>query len=192
MQNDGIKDLQNENKKMEKDMNELKERLENIDLRDTVKMSIRYLYKLLRSKFPNEVNLVDKVWEQIEEVKRLLSKPEFKDFDFIPEFINTITFDKLAHFNHIAHDSTKKQRDFKTIKKYMQVYADNDLEKVTNFFEKLPHINEFINLNLLFYRDPVKVDEEFQKGFTYLDIYKNVFNVELIAKKEEEKKEEEK
>ena len=71
----------------------------------------------------------------------------------------------------------------------MQVNADYDLDTISSFFEKLPNINKFINLNLLFYRDPVKVDEEFQKDdLTYLEIYKTVFNVELQEKKEEEKK----
>ena len=174
---------------MEKKMSGMEERLENIDLRDTVKMSLRYIYKILLSKFPNEVKPVTKIWDQIEEIKKLLSQPGFENFNFIIQFINTITFDKLAHFNHIAHDSTKTKRDFTTIKKYMQVNADYDLDTISSFFEKLPNINKFINLNLLFYRDPVKVDEEFQKDdLTYLEIYKTVFNVELQEKKEEEKK----
>ena len=168
-------------------MSKMKERLENIDLRDTVKMYLRYLYKLLISKFPNEVKPVAKIWEQIEEIKKLLSKPEFKDFDLIPEFINTITFDKLAHFNHIANDSTKTKRNFKSIKKYMRVNENYDSEKIISFFENLPNINKFINLNLLFYRDQVKVDEEFQKDLTYLEIYKAVFNVELEEKKKKKK-----
>ena len=168
-------------------MNGMKERLKNIDLRDTVKMSMRYLYKLLISKFPNEVRPAAKIWEQIEEIKKLLSKPEFKDFDFIPEFINTIIFDKITHFNLIAHDSTKTKRNFKSIKKYMRVNENYDLEKIYSFFENLPNINKFINLNLLFYREQTKVDEEFQKDLTYLEIYKAVFNVELEEKKEEKK-----
>lgn len=66
----------------------------------------------------------------------------------------------------------------------MQKYSNFDLEKVTSFLENLPHINEFINLNLLFYLDQGKVDAEFQKTITYADIYKTIFE----TKKEEEKK----
>ena len=179
-----IKALKKDSIEKEKKIGEMNERLEQIDLRDTVKLSIRYLYKVFLSKFPSEVNFTEKIWEQIDEVKKILSKPEFKDFCFIPEFIDMITFDKLAHFNHIAHDSTKKKRNFKNIKKYMQKYSNFDLEKVTSFLENLPHINEFINLNLLFYLDQGKVDAEFQKTITYADIYKTIFE----TKKEEEKK----
>jgi chromosome segregation ATPase len=107
-----IKALKKDSIEKEKKIGEMNERLEQIDLRDTVKLSIRYLYKVFLSKFPSEVNFTEKIWEQIDEVKKILSKPEFKDFCFIPEFIDMITFDKLAHFNHIAHDSTKKKKKF--------------------------------------------------------------------------------
>jgi len=179
--------LEESNKKIEEEISGMKERLENFDLRDKVRMFLRYLYKLLLSKFPNEVKLVTKLWEQIEEIKKLLSKPEFNDFNFITEFINTIIFDKLAYFNYIERDSTKSKRNFKSIKKYMRVNENYDIEKISSFFENLPNINKFINLNLLFYRDQAKVDEEFQKDLTYLEIYKAVFNMELEEKKEEKK-----
>ena len=111
-----IKALKKDSIEKEKKIGEMNERLEQIDLRDTVKLSIRYLYKVFLSKFPSEVNFTEKIWEQIDEVKKILSKPEFKDFCFIPEFIDMITFDKLAHFNHIAHDSTKKKEILKILK----------------------------------------------------------------------------
>ena len=106
-----IKALKKDSIEKEKKIGEMNERLEQIDLRDTVKLSIRYLYKVFLSKFPSEVNFTEKIWEQIDEVKKILSKPEFKDFCFIPEFIDMITFDKLAILT-ILHMIQRKKKKF--------------------------------------------------------------------------------
>ena len=49
---------------------------------------------------------VTKIWLQIAEVNKILSKPQFKRYEFISKFIEVIDFDKLAHFNHATHDSS--------------------------------------------------------------------------------------
>ena len=163
--------------KTAKKMNEITERLEKIDLRDTVKMSLRYLYKVLYSKYGNEMAKVTKILDQINEVAKILSKPEFKKFEFISKFIQVIDFDRLVLLNHVAHDSTKDNRNFSDIKKYLQTYSNEDLEYVSKFLKELPFINYFINLNLMFYHAPEKIDQEFQKKKTYSEIYAEVFKV---------------
>ena len=170
-----IQNLIKNNNSLSQKVEDLTKRLEEIDLRDTIKLSFRYLYKVLKTKFPDEMNNVTKIWEQIAEVKKILSKPQFKRYDFISKFIDVISFDNLAQFNHITHDSTQKKRNFRSIEKYLQCRTAQDLEKVSEFFERLPFIDEFINLNLLFYTKPNIVDNEFEKLTSYSSIYNKVF-----------------
>ena len=151
------------------------ERLEQIDLRDTIKMSFRYLYKILYSKFPNDMENVTKIWDQIMQVNKILSEPQFQKYKFITKFIEVVDFNKLDPLNHATHDSSQAKRNFSSIKKFLQSYSDDDLEVVSNFFENLPFINEFISLNLKYFFKPSKVDEEFQKSMTYSEIYAKVF-----------------
>ena len=52
----------------------LNERIGKIDVRDTLKMSFRYLYKILYSKYPGSSYLTN-FWEEISEKKRIFDKP---------------------------------------------------------------------------------------------------------------------
>ena len=119
---------------------------------------------------------VTKIWLQIAEVNKILSKPQFKRYEFISKFIEVIDFDKLAHFNHTIHDySSQQKRNFTNIKKYLQSNSNQDLQQIYEFFERLPYINEFINFNLLLYNHPEKIDNRFEKLIPYSSIYKKVF-----------------
>ena len=159
---------------LEKQVNGMNERLNKIEIRDSLKMS-RYLYKVLFSKYPNEMRIETKIWNQIDEVQKMLSKPQFKRFQFISEFLDILQFHNLEHFNHAAHDSSQDKRNFGNIKKYFQEYSQKDLKPVVEFFEQLPHIDKFINLNLLLFKEPEKIDEKFQENITYAEIYSKVF-----------------
>ena len=160
---------------LENQVKVMNERLNKIDIRDTLKMSFRYLYKVLFSKYPNDMRIETKVWNQIDEVQKMLSKPQFKRFQFISEFLDILQFHNLEHFNHAAHDSSQDKRNFGNIKKYFQEYSQKDLNPVVEFFEQLPHIDKFINLNLLLFKEPEKIDEKFQENITYAEIYSKVF-----------------
>ena len=176
-ENEGLKkyNIEMETKiiNLEKQVNGMNERLNKIEIRDSLKMS-RYLYKVLFSKYPNEMRIETKIWNQIDEVQKMLSKSQFKRFQFISEFLDILKFHNLEHFN-AAHDSLQDQRDFQNIKKYFQEYSQKDLKPVVEFFEQLPQINKFINLNLLFFKEPEKIDEKFQENITYAEIYSKVF-----------------
>ena len=172
----------NLNEEMEinrKKMEKMEERLEKIDLRDTVKMSLRYIYKVLYSKLSNEMNYVTKIWEQIEEIEKLLSKPKFQRYSFISNFIDVINFSKLTNLNNVTHDSNQT-RNFENIKKFLQRYSDENLDKVSNFFKDLPKIDKFIELNLKFYLDPKKADKEFEEIIRFEEIYDKVFEEKNI------------
>ena len=173
-------------KKMEK----MEERLEKIDLRDTVKMSLRYIYKVSYSKLSNEMNYVTKIWEQIEEIEKLLSKPKFQRYSFISNFIDVINFSKLTNLNNVTHDSNQT-RNFENIKKFLQRYSDENLDKVSNFFKDLPKIDKFIEdedlkdlLRKLLVDDPkerINWDDYFKHKFFNIDKF-DFDKVENIVK----------
>ena len=162
-----------ETKKNEDEINYLKERIEKIDLRDTLKMSFRYLYNILYSKFP-QVQYFTNFWEQINEIKRIFSLPEFIKYNYIVSFIDNIQFYQLDSLNKAAHDPTSKKNLY-DIKKYLQNYSEDDLIKIVNFFNKFPYIEDFINLHVNFYFNPKKADEEFQKKIKYSEAFEQIF-----------------
>ena len=69
----------------------------------------------------------------------------------------------------------KKKRNFKGIVNYFKGIPSLVTSNVAKFFEGLPNVNEFIQLNLLFYKDQKSVDVEFEKIKTYEDAYISVF-----------------
>ena len=108
--------------KMKKGMSELKDRLDQIDTRDTIKMSLRYLYKMLFTHFSKEMKSVTKIWDQIDEVKKILSKPEFKRFTYVSQFIEEINWTQLNNLNEKAHDSNKKKNFSKDCQMLMNLF----------------------------------------------------------------------
>lgn len=138
-------------------------------------MSLRYLHKILFTQFSNEMNNVTHVWDQIEEIKKILSKPQFERFLYISAFIDEINWTRLNNLNEQANDSSQNKRNFKSIEKYFKGIPEAVTKFVAEFFEKLPNVNEFIKLNLLLYKEPKSIDDEFEKIKTYSDAYTDVF-----------------
>ena len=110
-----IKELNEQNldqakniKELNDKVNDLTIRLDKIDLRDTIKMSFKYLYNILYSKFnfPYENNF----WAQIQKIKEILSQDKFSKFEFIIDFIKDIQYTKLENLNKAAHNPNEKIR----------------------------------------------------------------------------------
>jgi CRISPR/Cas system CSM-associated protein Csm2 small subunit len=55
------------------------------------------------------------------QVKKILSKPQFKEYEFITKFIDVIDFNKLDPLNKMTHDSSQTKRNFSNIKKFLQI-----------------------------------------------------------------------
>ena len=157
-----------------KDIQYLKDRLDKMDFRDTLKMSFKYLYNVLYSKF-SQGKYMTNFWDQIAEIKRIFSLPEFNEFDYAVKFIDDIEFYQLDLLNKAAHEPTNKKGDLFNIKKYLQNYLDDNLNKIVNFFNKLPYIEEFINLHNTFYFNQKRADEEFQKKIKYSQVFEQIF-----------------
>ena len=104
-----IEELKKENKDLKNDMVELQTRMDKIDLRDTIKLCIKYLYKVLKSHF-NEMREVYYFWDEIKEIKRILDRNEFKQFHYINDFIEDLDFTSLNPLNTATHNSSLKKR----------------------------------------------------------------------------------
>ena len=144
MKKDIIQDLRNQIQNLNTEVTtlrgenvEIKERLDKIDLRDTIKMSFKYLYNILRTKFNTEPE-ANNFWEQTEQIKKILSREEYSKYKFLVRFIEDIEFTKLYDLNTATHNSDIEERKISDIKKYMQNISDTDLNKVVNFFNNLP------------------------------------------------------
>ena len=111
-----IEELKKENKDLKNDMVELQTRMDKIDLRDTIKLCIKYLYKVLKSHF-NEMKEVNYFWDEIKEIKRILKRNEFKKFHYINDFIEDLDFTSLNPLNTATHNSSLKKRKIEDIKK---------------------------------------------------------------------------
>ena len=98
-----IEELKKENKDLKNDMVELQTRMDKIDLRDTIKLCIKYLYKVLKSHF-NEMKEVYYFWDEIKEIKKILNRNEFKKFYYINDFIEDLDFTSLNPLNTATHN----------------------------------------------------------------------------------------
>ena len=129
-----------ENKDLKDDIAELQNRVDKIELRDTIKLCIKNLYKILSSKFKG-MKEVNSSWEEIEEIKKILSQDEFKQFQYINDFIDDIDFIGLNPLNTTTHNSSLKKGKIEDSKKRK---LDNNFimnyNKVVQFFKKLPNI----------------------------------------------------
>ena len=115
---------------------EIKERLDKIDLRDTIKMSFKYLYNILRTKFNTEPE-ANNFRDQSQQIKKILSREEYSKYKYLARFIEDIEFTKLYDLNTATHNSDIEERQLSNIKKYMQNISDTDLNKVVDFFNNL-------------------------------------------------------
>ena len=116
---------------------EIKERLDKIDLRDTIKMSFKYLYNILRTKFNTEPE-ANNFWGQTQQIKKILSREESSKYKLLVRFIEDIEFTKLYDLNTATHNSDIEERKLSDINKLMQNISDTDLNKVVDFFNNLP------------------------------------------------------
>ena len=134
-----LKVLENDEIKLKDDIAELQNRVDKIELRDTIKLCIKNLYKILSSKFKG-MKEVNSSWEEIEEIKKILSQDEFKQFQYINDFIDDIDFIGLNPLNTTTHNSSLKKGKIEDSKKYLDNNFIMNYNKVVELFKKLPNI----------------------------------------------------
>jgi len=170
-----ITGLQEDKRQLTEQMQQIQIRADKIELRDTLKIYVKYLYKILKTNF-KEMKEVNHFWDEIKEIKKILIMDKFKKFNYIDKFINDLYFTKLNTLNTSAHDSSVKNRKIKDIKKYLIENASTDYDKVVNFFESLPHVYEFIDLFIMFHKNHSDAELEFEtKKIKFSEVYNQIF-----------------
>ena len=170
-----ITGLQEDKRQLTEQKQQIQIRADKIELRDTLEIYVKYLYKILKTNF-KEMKEVNHFWDEIKEIKKILIMDKFKKFNYIDKFINDLYFTKLNTLNTSAHDSSIKNRKIKDIKKYLIENASTDYDKVVNFFESLPHVYEFIDLFIMFHKNHSDAELEFEtKKIKFSEVYNQIF-----------------
>ena len=170
-----ITGLQEDKRQLTEQKQQIQIRADKIELRDTLEIYVKYLYKILKTNF-KEMKEVNHFWDEIKEIKKILIMDKFKKFNYIDKFINDLYFTKLNTLNTSAHDSSFKNRKIKDIKKYLIENASTDYDKVVNFFESLPHVYEFIDLFIMFHKNHSDAELEFEtKKIKFSEVYNQIF-----------------
>ena len=168
-----IQNLEKSNEEKDDKIKTLETRLNRIELRDTIKMSFKYIYNILYFHF-NIGEYESNFLRQIEIIKSTLQTKFSNKYNYISEFIENIEFEESQGLNKTAN-SLEQERKLDDIKKYLHGLSNIDLDKVLKFFKDLPFINDFISLNLKYYFNPTKAENEFKKKISYDEVYKKIF-----------------
>ena len=161
--------------KLQEQITEMNEKLEKIYLRDTIKYSIKYLYRLFYKKYFTDHEFKSNVYDEICSLKGLLKNPRFIDYSYLLEFLESVEFGDLIKLNKTAHPNMK-ERNFDLIKSYV----DNKkpyLNKVVNFLKGLPGINDYINLEIDFYFNKDLLEEKINESFNFETLYEQAIGI---------------
>ena len=170
-----ITGLQEDKRQLTEQKQQIQIRADKIELRDTLEIYVKYLYKILKTNF-KEMKEVNHFWDEIKEIKKILIMDKFKKFNYIDKFINDLVFTGLNPLNTAAHDSSVQYRKIEDIKKYLIANASTDYDKVVNFFESLPHVYEFIDLFIMFHKNHSDAELEFEtKKIKFSEVYNQIF-----------------
>ena len=176
-QGETLKELKTNIDELYKFKEETKKKLDQIYLRDTIKYSIKYIYRIIFSKFSNEFKFTfeNNIYEEIKQLKQILSKKELSKFDFLKEFISAIEFADLSSLNRISHPSNidRKLEDITN-------YVDNKkqyLNNVVDFLKNLPDIYDYINLEINLYFCKDRLEEQIKQKFNFEKIYEKIISL---------------
>lgn len=160
--------------KMKEEIKNLTERIDKIELRDTIKLTIQYLYNVLHNKFNPTKKKEKEYRSQINEIKSILNRDEFNKYQYLKDYLDDIDFGIINNLNLETH-SKKKEREISHIEK-IQEFCNSDVSKVIEFFKKFPEIDLFINLHLTYFVDPETAEKRFGEKVQYSDAYDIIFN----------------
>lgn len=161
-------------KDMSSKIEDMSTKLEKIYLRDTLKYTIKYLYRLFWSKYGNNSSFKNKIYDQIKELKVILEKPELCKYSFLSNFLSAIEFGDLSNLNKETHPSFEN-RNFDNIKKYV----DNNqpyLDKVVDFLKKFPDLSDYINLEVNYYFNKEELEKKIKEKYDFPLIYNSIID----------------
>ena len=151
--------------------------LEQIYLRDKIKYSIKYLYRMFYSKFSDKFNLEfsNNLYEEIKQLRIILSNKSFTNFSHIKEFIEAVEFGDLMVLNKVSHPSLA-DRKIKDVKKYTDS-GKPYLNKVVEFLGNLPDLEKYINMEVIYYFSKNKLEKEISQNYNFEEIYDKTIGV---------------
>ena len=169
---ENVKILNQHKVESENQIKDISEKLNQIYLKDTLKYTIKYIYRLFHQKFNHDEQFQSNVYDEIRELKLILKKQEFSKYDYLLEFISAIEFGDLIMVNKVSRPSLQNS-NFEIIKKYV----DNNkpyLDKVLKFLEKLPDLAKYINLEIDYYFSKELLEKKIQENYDFTKIYDDV------------------
>lgn len=168
-----LDEVQKTNSSLENGLKDLQERVEKIELRDTIKFSMTYLYNILHYKFNSSERKKDKYSDKLNEMLKILEDKKPRKFKLLKSFIEDIQFGVIRKLNEEAHPV--KKRNLEDITKYLQSSCNTTLREVVEFLKKLPNLDLFIELNVLYFKNPAKAEDLFLEKQSYEKAYKDAF-----------------
>jgi len=159
-----INALKNKNKNIE-------EQLEQIHLRDTIKYSIKYIYRLFSS-VHNVGEFESNVYEEMNQLKEILSNKNLSQYQYLIDFIKAVQYFDLNSLNNKAHPFIK-DRNFDAIIKYV----DNKkpyLYDVVKFLKKCPKLSDYINIEVNFFFSKEEKEKKINSLYDFNSIYKEM------------------
>jgi hypothetical protein len=168
-----LDEVQKTNSSLENGLKDLQERVAKIELRDTIKLSMTYLYNILHYKFNSSEGKKDKYSDKLNEMLKILEDKKPRKFNLLKSFIEDIQFGVINKLNEEAHPV--KKRNLEDITKYLQSSCNTSLREVVEFLKKLPNLDLFIELNVLYFKNPAKAENLFLEKQSYEKAYKDAF-----------------
>lgn len=168
-----LDEVQKTNSSLENGLKDLKERVAKIELRDTIKFSMTYLYNILHYKFNSSEEKKDKYSDKLNEMLKILEDKKPRKFNLLKSFIEDIQFGVINKLNKEAHPV--KKRNLEDITKYLQSSCNTRLMEVVEFLQKLPNLDLFIELNVVYFKNPAKAEDLFLEKQSYEKAYKDAF-----------------
>ena len=159
---------------MENKIKEIDEQLEQIYLRDTIKYSIKYIYRLFFPKYGKNEKFQSNVHLEMQQLKEMLKNSELSQFKYLFDFMVAVQDFDLNSLNNKAHPFIK-ERDFDAIMKYI----DNKkpyLKNVVDFLKKCPKLSEYINFEINNYLSKDDLEDKIKTQFDFDLFYDQIIS----------------
>ena len=160
---------------LRKDMVNIKEKLDKMYMMNTLKYSIKYIYRMFYEKYGKEKK-DSNMYNEIGQLKSLLMLPEFKaKYKYLYDFIDYITSSDLCELNNSICPSLDT-RCFDDISKYLKnelIQMDN----VTSFIKNLPNIENYINLEIKYFFSKEKLEKKINENYNFSEIFDKVISI---------------
>lgn len=177
-----IKDLTNESikkdeeiERLKKDMVNIKEKLDKMHMVDTLKYSMKYIYRMFYEKYGKEKN-DSNMYNEIGQLKSILMLPEFKTkYKYLYDFIDYVTSGDLCELNKSICPPLDT-RCFDDISKYLK----NDLvqtDNIVSFIKNLPGIGNYINLEIKYFFSKETLEKKINESYNFSEIFDKVISI---------------